>query len=143
MTVHLIKLSVGPDSLADLAGWQKQRLTDMARNRQKPELVHLTRHRPKRAEEVLDGGSIYWVIKGWIVARQRLLELRPVMKDGIPHCALVYDSALVTVQARPRRPFQGWRYFDPAEAPPDIGPWKDTHGIPDPLQRELMTLGLL
>jgi hypothetical protein len=143
MTVHLIKLSVGPDSLTDLAQWQAGRLRDMKRKKQKPQLTHVTRHRPKRAEEVLDGGSIYWVIKGVIVARQKLTGFAPAMKNGIPHCGLMLDPKLITVQMRPRRPFQGWRYLDPADAPPDLTPWDTTHEMPGTLQRELMALGLL
>jgi hypothetical protein len=143
MTVHLIKLSVGPDSLSQLVDWQTQRLKDLKRARQKPELMHITRHKPKRETEVLDGGSIYWVIKSMIVARQKLLELRPVLRDGIPHCALIYDPEMIMVQMRPRRAFQGWRYFETADVPPDIAPYKGTHDMPDKLQRELMAMGLL
>src|SRR5476651_2512095 len=103
MTIHLIKLSVGPETLSDLAAWQAQRLREMKRNRQKPELMHVTRNTPRRAEELLDGGSIYWVIKGWVCARQKLLELRPLVRGGIPHCGLVYDRELVRVKLQPRR----------------------------------------
>ncbi len=98
MTIHLIKLSVGPESLSDLADWQKQRLKQMKAKKQKPELMHVTRSMPRRAEELLEGGSIYWVIKGWICARQKLLELRPVVRDGIPHCGIIYDKELVRVR---------------------------------------------
>ncbi len=142
MTVHLIKLSVGSESLSDLGAWQKQRLKDMKAKGKKPELIHVTRHMPKRAEEVLDGGSIYWVVNGWIVARQKLLELRPVKKDGIPHCGLVYDKKLVPVQFQSRRAFQGWRYLETKDAPPDrIGDGGDD--LPESLRQELMQLGLL
>src|SRR5579884_1007703 len=116
MTIHLIKLCVGAESIADLASWQAQCLTQMKHKKQKPELVHVTRHMPKRADEVLDGGSLYWVIKGCICVRQALLELRPLTQDGIPYCGLVYDKELVRVEPRPRRAFQGWRYFDPKDA---------------------------
>ena len=119
MTVHLIKLSVGPESLSDLANWQKQRLAEKKRKGQKPELMHITRHKPKRAEELLDGGSIYWVIKGRIVARQKMLELRTIKVDGVEHCGLVYDKKLIKVHPHPRRPFQGWRYLEVKAAPPD------------------------
>lgn len=133
MPLHLIKLSVGPESLADLTAWQKKRLNVV------PELIHVTRQTPKRAEELLDGGSIYWVIGGYVVARQKLLELRPMERDGIPHCGLVYDPQMITVEMRPKRPFQGWRYLDAKDAPPDIG-----HGVhDDSLQRELRALGLI
>jgi hypothetical protein len=83
--LHLIKLCVGCDSLQDLADWQKQRLKEKKTKGQKPELVHVTRQMPKRADEILDGGSLYWVIKGQIAARQRLLELRPMTVKGVPH----------------------------------------------------------
>jgi hypothetical protein len=143
MTIHLIKLSVGPDSLDDLAAWQKQRIKELKAAGKKPELIHVTRHTPKRADEVLDGGSIYWVIKGWIVARQRLLELRPVKKNGVPPCGLVYDKKLIQVEWREKRAFQGWRYFDPKDAPPDRDAHKGNDTLPPELRRELAELGLL
>src|ERR1700759_4950092 len=118
--LHLIKLCVGVDSLQELADWQKKRLKEKRAKGQKPELIHITRQTPKRADEVLDGGSLYWVIKGQIMARQRLLELRDVTKNGVPHCGLVYAKARVPVRPRPRRAFQGWRYFEAKDAPPDI-----------------------
>ena len=90
MTVHLIKLCVGLDTLSDLAAWQAGRLAALSRDGRSPELIHVTRQTPKRALEVLDGGSLYWVIGGWIAARQKMLELRPVEKDGVRHCGLVY-----------------------------------------------------
>jgi hypothetical protein len=143
MTVHLIKLSVGPESLAQLQAWQKQRLKDMKSKGQKPELMHVTRHTPKRANEVLDGGSIYWVIKGWLCARQKLLELRPLKRDGVSKCGLVYDKKLVHVHPRPYRAFQGWRYFDPKDTPPDIAKGSGGEDLPDDMRRELAALGLL
>ena len=76
-----------------------------------------------------------------LVARQRLVELRPLVRDGIPHCGLVYDKEMVRVSPRQHRPFQGWRYFDPKDAPPDLK--KGTADIPEDLQRELASLGLI
>ena len=143
MPLHIIKLCVGCDSLAELADWQKQRLKEKRAKGQKPELIHVTRMTPKRADEVLDGGSLYWVIKGQIAARQTLLELREVKKNGIPHCGLVYDKELVPVSPRPRRAFQGWRYLEPEDAPPDLARTKGAKGLPEALQRELAALGLL
>src|SRR6201996_9728258 len=119
--LHLIKLCVGVDTLQELADWQKKRLKEKRAKGQKPELMHITRQFPKRAEELLDGGSLYWVIKGQIAARQKLIALRPLTRDGVPHCGLVYDKKLVPVIRRPRAAFQGWRYLDAADAPPDIG----------------------
>jgi hypothetical protein len=143
MTVHLIKLSVGSESLDDLVSWQKQRLKDLKAKGRTPELIHVTRHMPKRAAEVLDGGSIYWVVKGWIVGRQKLLALRPVKKDGVPHCGLVHDRKMVPVQWRQRRAFQGWRYLETGDAPPDREASDANDDLPVELRRELATLGLL
>jgi hypothetical protein len=143
MPLHIIKLCVGCDSISDLAAWQKQRLKDQRAKGKKPELVHVTRMTPKRADEILDGGSLYWVIKGQVAARQKLLALREVKKNGVPHCGLVYDKELVPVSPRPRRAFQGWRYLEPKDAPPDLAKSKGAKGLPEALQRELATLGLL
>ena len=98
---------------------------------------------PKRRDEVLDGGSLYWVIKGFTAVRQRLIDIRPfVDKEGVPRCHLVYDKELVLVSPRPRRAFQGWRYLEPKDAPPDVrgGASGD---MPEKLRRELAELGLL
>lgn len=143
MPIHLVKLCVGCDSLADLAAWQKKRLKQKRAKGQKLELVHVTRMTPKRTEELLDGGSLYWVIKGQIIARQRLLAFRSVKKNGVPHCGLVYDKDLVPVAARARRPFQGWRYLEAGDAPPDLAKTKGAKNLPQALQRELSALGLL
>ncbi|MBV9548920.1 MAG: DUF1489 domain-containing protein [Alphaproteobacteria bacterium] len=141
--LHLIKLCVGCDSLSDLAAWQKQRLKEKRARGQKPELVHVTRQMPKRGEELLAGGSLYWVIKGQIAARQKLLELRPLKVKGVPHCGLVYQKDLIAVRPRPRSAFQGWRYFEPADAPPDLTVGAGDRNLPEALRRELATLGLL
>lgn len=144
MTIHLIKLCVGATSLTDLATWQAERLEERRRLGLPQELMHVTRQTPKRAEELLDGGSLYWVIAGWVAARQKLIELRPVDRDGVPHCGLVYDPALITVEPRPKRPFQGWRYLKDEEAPRDIGRWMvDSQDQSLSLQNELIAHGLL
>jgi hypothetical protein len=141
--LHLIKLCVGCDSLTDLADWQKKRLKEKKARGQKAELVHVTRQMPKRAGELLDGGSLYWVIKGQIAARQALKELRPMTVKGVAHCGLVYDKKLIPVRPRPRSAFQGWRYFEPADAPPDLVAAKGDRNLPESLRRELAALGLL
>ncbi len=105
-------------------------------------MKHTTRMVPKRREEILDGGSLYWVIKGTLAIRQRLLDIRPfVDKEGVSRCHLVYDKEIVLVQPRPRRAFQGWRYLTAKDAPPDMG--KSARDLPDKLRRELSELGLL
>jgi len=141
--LHLIKLCVGCESLQDLAVWQKQRLKEKRAKGQKPDLVHVTRQTPKRAEELLDGGSLYWVIKGQIAARQKLLELRPMTVKGVPHCGLVYHKDLVAVRPRPRSAFQGWRYLEPKDAPHDLAVSPGDKNLPESLRRELASLGLL
>jgi hypothetical protein len=143
MTIHLIKLSVGPESLSDLVDWQQRRLKEQKRKGSKQELIHITRHMPKRASEVLDGGSIYWVIKGWLIARQTLLELRPMTYEGTPHCGLVYNPEMIRVHPRKHRPFQGWRYFDLKDAPLDLIKGSAEADIPEQMRRELAALGLL
>ena len=143
MTVHIIKLCVGVDSVEDLAQWQKKRIADLKKKKKPLVLMHVTRATPKRADEVLDGGSLYWVIKGQIAARQKLLDLKPVTKNGSPHCGLVYDPQLIPVKRRHHRAFQGWRYLDPKDAPPDLRIPKGGKGLPEALQAELVTLGLL
>lgn len=143
MTLHLIKLCVGADSVADLAEWQEKRLAQAKRKKKPLELMHVTRMMPKQGDELLDGGSLYWVIKGQIAVRQRLLELRPVTREGVPHCGLIYDPKLVPVERRFHRPFQGWRYLSAKDAPADIkGRAKDIR-MSDQLRAQLTELGLL
>ena len=141
--VHLIKLSVGPQKLQDLVDRQAHEIQTLKRQRQPQELIHVTRRTPRRAEEALDGGSIYWVIKGWIVARQELREFRPLVWDDKAHCGLVFAPEMILVQPRPRRPFQGWRYLERSDAPPDRAPGSSIDGLSDELERALVESGLL
>lgn len=144
MTLHILKLCVGADSIEDLAQWQAGRIREQKkRGKKKPELIHVTRMTPKRKDDLLDDGSLYWVIKGQIAVRQKLLDLRPVTKNGTPHCGLVYDAKLIPVQRRAQRPFQGWRYLDPKDAPADARGTKGLEALPEKLQAELVELGLL
>jgi hypothetical protein len=139
--LHLIKLAVGPDSLRELQEWQTNLACEKAAKGQKGELIHITRNTPKRAEQVLNGGSIYWVIKGFIAGRNRITELRPMMYQDRPHCGIVYDPKLIRVTPRPHRPFQGWRYFEGKDTPPDLA--SNTSDIPEKMLRELAEFGLL
>ena len=144
MTLNIIKLCVGCDSIEDLAQWQAGRLRDQKKRKvKKPELMHVTRMMPKRKDEVLGGGSLYWVIKGQIAVRQKILDLRPVVKNGKPHCGIVYDPKLVPLRRRAHRAFQGWRYLDPKDAPADARGGKGLEALPEKLQAELVDLGLL
>jgi hypothetical protein len=122
MTVHLLKLCVGVDTVQELKAWQDERLKRLTRARKVPELCHRTLQMPRRRDEVLDGGSLYWVIKGFVLVRQRVLDLRPDTKDDCTACCgIVLDHALVATRPHPRRAFQGWRYLDAADAPRDVG----------------------
>ena len=121
MTLHLLKLCVGCDTVQDLAVWQAERLKSLKRARKVAELCHRTLQAPRRREEVLDGGSLYWVIKGYVLVRQRVLDLRPDRKDdGTACCGIVLDPELVLTRSHPRRAFQGWRYLEPSDAPRDL-----------------------
>ncbi len=146
MPLHLIKLSVGTDSIEDLEDWIKQKLGEQKkRGVKKPEHFHTTRMVPKRVEELLDGGSIYWVIRGEILCREKIVDVRPfVDKDGIGRCRLVLGPKCVPVRPRPYRAFQGWRYLDVRDAPPDLSSVaRGASDMPEPMRRELRELGLL
>lgn len=142
MTIHLIKLSVGPESLSQLVAWQAERLAERAKKGQAAELVHITRQTPKRREELLAGGSIYWVIKGWLCARQRLIDLRPMTIDGVAHCGLIYAPEMIRVRPRQTRAFQGWRYLQATDAPPDLA-LSDIGEMDDALVKQLAQMGLV
>jgi hypothetical protein len=145
MALNLIKLCVGCDSVRQLEGWIKERLKDKRKRGEKPEHIHRTRMVPKRAEELVDGGSLYWVIRGEVTCRQRIRDVRPFRdKDGVGRCGIVLDPKVVLVTPRPFRAFQGWRYLAPGDAPQDLD--KAAPGaaaMPEKLRRELRELGLM
>ena len=143
MTWHLIKLCVGCDSVEDLTGWIEHRLKQARKAGRKPEHAHITRMVPKRIADLLDGGSLYWVIKGTVQARQRLIDIRPfVDKDGIGRCRLVLEPKVVRTEWQPRRPFQGWRYLEAKDAPHDLTAGRGGDDLPPALRAELAELGL-
>ncbi len=137
--IHLVKLCVGVDSLEQLIAWREKRYTKGEPNR------HVTRMFPRRAGEILNGGSLYWVIKGHIQARQRIIALEEVTGgDGIRRCAIVMEPELIRTVAARRRPFQGWRYLAPENAPPDLPQSRNQDDpLPDDMQRALAEIGLL
>ncbi|MEE9140441.1 MAG: DUF1489 domain-containing protein [Alphaproteobacteria bacterium] len=149
MTVHIVKMAVGIDDLAHLRRVQKRRLAEAsgtARGRRGARVVVMrTRGTPRRAGEILDGGSIYWVIRGAIRARQRVLAIvRRTDAQERRYCVLSLDPNLVETSAMPTRAFQGWRYLDPAAAPPDRKRTPgDVIGMPPEMVAELRALGLL
>ncbi|MEJ1158761.1 DUF1489 family protein [Prosthecomicrobium sp. N25] len=143
MTLHLIKLCVGCDSVQDLTDWVDERLADRRRRGLEPVHVHRTRQMPKRRDDILDGGSLYWVIKGSIMVREPILDLRAVTDEaGVPHCDIVLSGEFHGVEPRRCRPFQGWRYLDPKEAPHDLRS-AGARDLPPEFVKELALLGLL
>jgi hypothetical protein len=145
MPLHLIKLCVGCDSTEELAGWIKQRMKQRKARGEKPEHIHTTRMAPKRGDELIDGGSLYWVIRGQIMCREKLRDIRPfVDKEGISRCRLVMEPKLVLVEPRPFRAFQGWRYLKIEDAPRDLDRMAPgAKHMPEDMRRELRSLGLL
>ena len=144
MPLHLIKLSVGSESVDSLRAWIDFKRESVREETGTAEYYHTTRMVPKRVNEVLDGGSMFWVIKGLVQARQRIVEIRPFKdEDGIRRCRLVMEPVLHLTEIQPRRPFQGWRYLSEADAPRDFES-SGRHGdIPFEMRRELSELGLL
>lgn len=115
--VHLVKLSVGTESVDDQIAWQAAYRLQTGQENPR----HITRMWPKRGEELLNGGSLYWVIKGVIQSRQRVIGLDEVVgEDGITRCGIVLDPEVIRTTAAPRRPFQGWRYLSAEDAPADL-----------------------
>lgn len=137
--VHILKLCVGAESVKDLTDWQ-------AKPRAKgPDGLprHVTRMWPKREAEVISGGSLYWVIKGVILARQRILRFDEVDRgDGIGRCGLVLDPEVVRTEAVPKRPFQGWRYLKPGDAPGDLKHSESQAHLPPKLEAALAEIGV-
>jgi hypothetical protein len=145
MPLHLVKLCVGADTISDLEAGIAERLGKRVAAGQAAEHVHTTRMVPKRGDEILSGGSLFWVIRGQLVVRQRMLAIRPVIDaQGIGRCELVLDPNLVAVLPRPMRPFQGWRYLRHEDRPRDLD--EDLAGaaaMPEELRYALRELCLL
>lgn len=139
--IHLIKLSVGTESVDSLRAWQGTRMAQAEDGLPR----HVTRMWPKRESEILDGGSIYWVFKGLIQCRQRILRLDEVDRgDGVRRCAIVLDPEVFATAASPRRPFQGWRYLKPEDAPPDLSKSRESEDtLPPELSKALADIGVL
>ncbi len=142
--LHIIKLCVGARDLEDLREWQSARLALAARLGIAWEFVHHTKQTPRNSADVLDGGSLYWVISGFILARQRLVAIRPERdENGVVKCGLVLAPEIIATEPRPRRPFQGWRYLKPEDAPPDLADGSKSSAMPGAMRNELAMLGLL
>jgi hypothetical protein len=145
MALHMLKLCVGCESISDLENWIEDTLALWRRLGRPEEQQHTTRMVPKRMAEIVGGGSLYWVIKGQVSARQRITDIRPFTDaDGIGRCHLVLEPKVVAVEPRPCRPFQGWRYLEAKDCPRDIAQGMgDVAAMPEALRRELAEMGLL
>ena len=146
MTLHLIKLCVGCTSIEDLRDWQLEKLAQARKAKREARLWHRTRMFPKRGEEIIGQGSLYWVIKAVVQVRQPILDLVPVTgDDGIARCDIVLGHELVPVRPVPRRAFQGWRYLPAEDAPADLagGVAGDLSRMPAAMRSELLALGLI
>lgn len=138
--INLIKLSVGTETVEGLQDWQDSIRPTLPGGLPR----HVTRMWPKREAELLNGGSIYWVIKGVIQARQKLLRLDEVTRDdGIRRCALVLEPELIRTTSVLKRPFQGWRYLKPEDAPPDLTAHRvNDDALPPELSAALADIGI-
>ncbi|QEX17590.1 hypothetical protein FRZ44_28920 [Hypericibacter terrae] len=145
MTLHMLKLCVGVDRIDELEDWIEEKIRKAKSKGKEPKLEHVTRQMPKRRDEILEGGSLYWVIKGFIQVRQPIVGLQARRgKDGIERCAIQFAPNLVQVQPSPRRAFQGWRYLEAKDAPADLGKRrKGEQELPPALLLELRQLGIL
>lgn len=145
MALHIIKLCVGVSTIEELAAWQAERIREQTARGETPRLFHATLQTPKRKAELLDGGSLYWVIKGVVQVRQRLAGFEDGQReDGSPCCLILLDPKLVPVRPVPRRAFQGWRYLSADDAPADLGRrGDDLSALPPEMRRALTELGLI
>ncbi len=135
MTLHMIKLCVGCDSVEDLLDWRRMEIGAGA-----PWIMH-TRQTPKRSAEIVDGGSLYRVFRGTILCRQAILRVETVGEGVAARCHVTLGHDVVRVAPTPRRAFQGWRYLEPRDAPPDLS--NDAFGeIPQELARQLREAGV-
>lgn len=140
--LNIQKLSVGTENVADLAAWQGERRAQTEKDNLPR---HITRMWPKRVDEVLAGGSMYWVIKGSVLCRQRIIRFEPYdSADGVQRCAIVLDPELIRVVPTLRRPFQGWRYLKPEDAPMDLPAGREAEEpLPAALSAALAEIGIL
>jgi len=140
--MHLQKLSVGSVSIDSLQDWQN---TMVARRKARGLSAcheHVTRMFPKQKEALLDGGSLYWVIKGMIVCRNKIIALEETRNgQGLKACSILMDPELIAVEPVPRRAFQGWRYLKPEDAPRDLSALGGAEDLPPHIRNKLVEIG--
>jgi hypothetical protein len=129
MAMHLIKLCVGVSEVGELEEWVRKR---------RP--IVQTRMTPKKADEILGGGSLYWVVKGLILVRHPIIRIETIADGKRTRCEIELAKKAVLTQPAPRRAFQGWRYLPEGDAPPDL-PVGGDEAVPTELAAQLRTLG--
>ena len=139
MSLHLVKLCVGVNELSEMEFWASEARAGRDNS------DHVTRAYPKRESEILPGGSLYWVIRGMILCRQPIAAFEKVQTyDGIMRCRIVFEPTIIAVRPRPRRAFQGWRYLEAFDTPPDLSTTSTLDAtMPEQMRRDLAALGLL
>ena len=141
--MNLIKLCVGAQNVSDLYNWQKNRLINY-KGLGNNATFFITRMRPKRENDILNGGSIFWVFKGLILARQKIIGFDNFMsEDNISRCKVILNSKIILTDAYHKKSFQGWRYFSQQEAPKDREIFSDEKTqLPLKIEKELSELGI-
>ena len=138
-SIHLVKLSVGTKSIEDLTEWQSSSVMQSSDSCPR----HVTRMWPKREEELLNGGSIYWVFRGLILARQEIIGFQEIIgQDKISRCGLILSTVIYKTKPQPKKAFQGWRYLKNEDSPIDVGKYNQKEALPDSMELELSRLGV-
>jgi hypothetical protein len=145
VTVNLVKLCVGVTGVDELERLQSMRRDQYAKSGMAPVNIHITRNKPKRADEILDNGSLYWVMRRQIRVRQKIIRIDDLEDmEGKKRCGLVLGQKLIRTELRNYRPFQGWRYLEQSDVPPDLTSNSFGSGdMPPEMEEELRSLGLL
>ena len=143
--VHLVKLCVGITTINQLEQLQSMRRGEYVKAGRPPVSIHITRNKPKRSKEIINSGSLYWVIRRQIRVRQKIVRIDDIEdSEGRKKCCLVLDSDLIKTEHRAYRPFQGWRYLEQSDAPADLSNnQKAESEMPSEMEEELRGLGLL
>lgn len=141
--MHLVKLCVGVSEIEELEHWRSQVISEQRAKGERLLVPHVTRMFPTRGDELLNGGSLYWVIKGVIQCRSKIISLdRVIGSDGIKRCAIMMDPEVIKTARTPKRPFQGWRYLKPEDAPRDLSdPDGGGDELPEEMRAQLMEMG--
>src|SRR5690606_840254 len=136
---------VGCDTVGDLEQSVARAMERRKASGEPLAYAHRTRMFPKRAAELIDGGSLYWVIRGQVECRQPIVGVEPfVDAGGVSRCRIELAPQIVRTYRQPRRPFQGWRYLSVEDAPADLdGPGQEAAELPPELRQHLADLGLL